>query len=951
MTPEPDLKTWAAADCDVACDHLTRQLYATDASLYQVVPRAVAFPRDARQARAIIRAAAAAGVPITPRGAGTGLTGGAIGDGLVVDFARYNRQITKLNAEKRMVRVGPGVVLDQLNAFLKPHGFRFGPDVATSSRATLGGMIANNSSGSHVPVYGVTADHVASLDIVLADGRIETVGQDREGLRPLGARMAQLVQDHAPQIVERMPPGLLKHWPGYGLDRLLRAPGNLSALLCGSEGTLAAVVSAELKIVPLPRRRALGLVFFASVVDAMQAAVALRDLQPAAVEHVDAMLLDQTRGHPAFQTVRDLLELDAQPCESALIVEFFDDVEDRLAALTAKRWGLRSKILAAPAEMDAVWALRKTGLSLLTSCRGRAKPVEGIEDTAVRPHQLPEYVAGLQAILARRGLRASFYGHAAAGLLHVRPVLDLHEPAGLRAYRAVTAEVSALVRQFRGSFAAEHGLGMARTEFLGEHVGPELLAVMRAIKAAFDPANLFNPGKIVGDGRFRLDTHLRWTPGREIPLPFAPVLAFARRDHSFLANLEQCNGCGGCRKETPTMCPTFRSTGEEIMSPRGRANTIRALLEPDRLGDGDPLRSVEMEAALSHCLSCKACAAECPSNVDLALLKAELLHARIRRDGPNLRERLLSSVDGLGRLGCAAPELANAALAWPWLRGWMARTIGITARRPLPRYADQRFDAWFARRPPPSGTALPAKRRGRVILWDDTFVRYHEPHIGRAAVRVLEAAGFEVVLPTGRKCCGRPAFSQGNLDEASRLGRHNLRLLSTVDGERRPPAPILFLEPSCWSMFAEDYRELGLPGAEAVAGRCFLFEEFLDERLRREPEALCFVPRDERVAIHAHCHAKSLRPPAFLARLARRLPGRQVTLLDTGCCGMAGAFGALEAQYDLSLKVAAPLVERITSQPPGAMIVASGTSCRHQIEHLTPARPRHMAEVLAAALA
>jgi FAD/FMN-containing dehydrogenase/Fe-S oxidoreductase len=940
MTATQQRTAITGADCEVACDNLTRQLYATDASIYQIVPLAVAFPRNAAQAASVIRAAADADVPVTPRGAGTGLVGGAIGDGLVVEFARHNRPITGLSLERCTVRVGAGVVLDQLNAFLSPHGFCFGPDVATSSRATLGGMIANNSSGSHVPVYGTTADHVLALEIVLADSRVETIGDGRNSLASLRDQAQQLAERHAATIAERMPSDLLKRWPGYGLDRFRRQPQNLSHLLAGSEGTLAGIMSAELKIVPLPREKGVGLIFFASVAEAMQATVELLDLRPAAIEHIDRVLTDQTKGQLAFQAARDLLELESRPAESILIVEFFDDdVPGRLAALTKKRLGLRTRILKDGAEANLVWALRKAGVALLTGCKGDAKPVTGIEDTAVRPKQLPAYVEGLQSLLKPLGLRACFYGHAASGLLHVRPVLDLHSGSDLRKFRQLMNEVSALVVQFKGSLAAEHGVGIARTEFIREQLGDELLGVMREIKTAFDPRNCFNPGKLFGDGRFKCDEQLRLGAGYGLKVPFTPVLAFAAKDGSFAGNLEQCNGCGGCRKDTPTMCPTFVATGDEIMSTRGRANAIRAALELRGLDGADPLRSAELEEALSNCLACKACTTECPSNVNMALLKAELLHARHQRDGLPVRERLLGAVDLLGRLGCLAPDLANAAVEWPWLRRLLSRVLGLAQKRPLPRYADERFDEWFARHEP-------ARRatRGEVILWDDTFVRYHEPHIGRAAVAVLEAAGFEVALIQDRRCCGRPAFSQGDLKRAACLGRHNL------DQLRRSPAPILFLEPSCYSMFVEDYRELKLARAKETAERCFLFEQFMDEFLGREPGALAFDTQPANVAIHAHCHAKSLLNPSFMARLAQRLPGRTATLLDTGCCGMAGAFGALESKYDLSLRVAAPLMEKLHSQRDGTIVVASGTSCRHQIEHLAPIRPKHMAELLAEAL-
>ena len=933
--------TLRGANCEIAFDNLTRQLYATDASIYQIEPVAVAFPTNARQVSLLVDAAVQADVSIIPRGAGTGLAGGAIGHGLVIDFSRYNRQITDLDLERRTVRVGPGVVLDQLNSFLRPHGYCFGPDVATSSRATLGGMIANNSSGSHTPYYGTTADHVSELEVVLADGRTVAVGPRHDTLRKQRELVGDLVYFHELTIAERLPPGLSKRRPGYAIDRCVNDLNNLNHLLCGSEGTLAAITGAELKIVPLPKQKGLALIFFASVAEAMQATVELLDLKPAAIEHLDRVLLDQTRGQLEFQRARGLLDLDHKPCQSILAVEFLDEVPDRLAALQRRNLGLRKLILKTQAEANLIWSLRKAGLSLMTGRKGDAKPTTVIEDTAVRPEQLPKYVAGLQSLMAPLGLEASYYGHAAAGLLHVRPILDLHSLEDLKKLRHLANEVSALVAEFRGSLAAEHGVGIARSEFMPEQLGDGLMGVMRQVKSSFDPNNLFNPGKVVPDGRYKVDAALRQGPGRNLQLPFTPVLAFAAKDESFVRNLEQCNGCGGCRKETPTMCPTFLATGEEIMSTRGRANTIRAVLESRGSPGYDALRTPELEAALSNCLSCKACTTECPSNVNMALLKAELSNARISRDGLSLRERMVSSVDLLGRMGCALPWLANKLLGSLFVRSLLSKTLGLAWQRPLPLYARQRFDRWFASHPAPAMAP-----RGRVVLWDDTFVRYHEPHIGIAAVKVLEAAGFRVELVHGRKCCGRPAFSQGNLAEVKRLGRHNLGLLQQdVDG-----APVIFLEPSCYSMFAEDYRELQLEGAEKVARRCFLFEQFMESLLNHEPDALRFKSKPANVVIHAHCHVKALTSPSYLKTLAQRLPQRSVTLLDTGCCGMAGAFGMTESKYELSLKVAGPLTQQVRGQPFGAIIVASGTSCRHQIDHLAPVHARHMAEVLADAL-
>jgi len=928
-------------ECEVRFDDLTRQLYATDASIYQIVPAAVAFPRSPQQAAAVIQAAVEAEVPVTPRGAGTGLAGGAVGDGLIVALARRLRWIRDLDLESRTVRVGAGVVLDQLNAFLAPHGLCFGPDVATSSRATLGGMIASNSSGARAPLYGTTDAHVLAVEAVLADGRIETVGPESDALADERSIVDQIVRQHEQAIRERFPDVLVKHWPGYGLDRYVRTPGDLAKIVAGSEGTLVGITSAQLRVVPLPKEKGLGLIFFAAVEDAMQATVELLDLKPAAIEHIDRILIDQTKGQLAFQAARDFLDIDTNPCEAMLVVEFYDEVADKLAAFSKRNIGLRSQVCTDPALMDMVWELRKAGLSLLTSLKGPAKPIAGLEDVAVRPEQLPDYVGRLRAVIEPLGLQTSFYGHAASGLVHVRPVVDLHRGDDIAKYRRLAEAASELTKQFHGSFAGEHGVGIARTEFIEDHIGPELLGVMREIKALFDPKGLMNPGKILPDGRYRIDTNLRWGDGHAIALPFEPTLAFAARDGSLVDNLEQCNGCGGCLKDAPTMCPTFLATGEEIMSTRGRANTIRAVLERRIADSADPLTSKALEEALDYCLACKACKKECPSNVDMALLKAELMHARHQREGVTLLDRFVSRFDLIGRAGCIAPGLANATLRMRWVRALMEKVVGFSAKRPMPQYARQRFDGWFAKRPRTKQGA-----RGRVYLWDDCSVRYYEPHIGIAAVKVLESAGYEVVLPKGRACCGRPGFSVGRLDVSRRFGAHNVALFAA----QAEQAPIVFMEPSCYSMFVNDYAELGIPNAEQIAQRCVLFEQFVFDLLENEPEALAFNEGPASVAIHGHCHAKALTDVQVMTRLAGRIPNSAVTFLDTGCCGMAGSFGAVAKKYELSLEVARPLVEKVHALEAGTRLVASGTSCRQQIDFLTDAQPLHMAELLAEAL-
>ena len=934
---QSQLKALQTSGCEVRTDMLTRCLYAVDASIYRVEPAAVAFPRSAVEAANLLRVAAESGVEITPRGAATGLAGGALGSGLVIDFARHSRRISDFDAERRTVRVGAGVVLDQLNNELAPHGVWFGPDVATSSRATLGGMIANNSSGAHAPVYGTTAEHVAAIEVVLADGTAAVVGGDSGGLPEIRDAADALIAEYTDAITDRFPEGLVKRWPGYGLDRALRAPGDLTQLVAGSEGTLAGITSAIVRVVPKPRNRFLGILFFQSILEALQTTVELADLGAAAIEHLDRAALDQTAGKRSFAAARALLRLDEEPCEAILLVEFFDD-DASLDELERRGLGVRRMLCRDPAEQELAWGLRRAGLSLLTSRAGAAKPWGFIEDVCVRPERLPEYVAGLREIFDPLGLEASFYGHAASGELHVRPVLDLHTAGDIVKLRQVADQASDLCRRFRGSLAAEHGVGLARTEYVEAQLGPELVVATSRLKALFDPTGVMNPGKIIDDGRYRVDRDLRLGEGSEIVLPFEQAFAWVGRDDGFVANLEQCNGCGGCRKDVPTMCPTFMVTGDEALSTRGRANTISAALE-GRFEGPSPQGAAELSEVLSSCLACKACVTECPSNVDMAHLKAELVYARHREGGVPWIDRLISASDLLGRLGTLMPGLANAMLGWRPLRRIVERILGLDADSPIPPFARQRFDRWFQKRKLATGGS-----RRRVILWDDTWVRYHEPSVGHAAFAVLEAAGLEVVLAADRVCCGRPAASRGMLDELRRAAKHNLALL------RGTGEPIVFLEPSCWSVFVDEYRQFGIEGADEVADRCLLFEDFVAGLLEEGSLAAAFDDTVGSVAVHGHCHAKALSDPKAVLRVLERLPGVAPRLLETGCCGMAGAFGMLGDHRELSHQVAEPLVAAIEALPHDTAVVASGTSCRHQIADLTDVEPLHLAEFLAACL-
>lgn len=929
---------WTSTGVDIRDDMITRQLYATDASIYEITPKAVAFPKGPREMSHVFKVAADAGLSVTPRGSGSGLAGGAIGDGLIMDCQRFNQRIHSFNPDQKSIRVGPGVVLDALNAFLQPHGFQFGPDVATSSRATLGGMIANNSSGARVTAYGVTGDHVRSLDLIKSDGsRISMDNHDSMATKTFEDLLSS-VQSREPLIRETFPDGMIKRWHGYGLRKFLDQPTHWTHLLSGSEGTLAVIAEAELNIVPLPREKGLGLLFFDSITDAMQASVDVADLNPSAIEHIDRILFDQTRGQRLFEQARDLLDLDDHPCESILMIEFQEDVTDRLAQLKKRRLGRRQLMLQDSSSMQLVWQLRKAGLSLLTGCKGAAKPTTGIEDTAVRPEVLPEYVRELQKILKAQKLEACYYGHAASGLLHIRPVLNVQKPGDLRRFRTVADDVSQLVKTFKGSLAAEHGIGMARTEYLEDHIGAELMDLHRKIKETFDPSWRLNPGKIIHlHKRYRIDFNLR----RPIETgsssaTFTPELAFSAKDSHWSDNLAQCNGCGGCRKAPATMCPTYQATGEEIMSTRGRANLIRSWTQEGR--HKEEMLSM-LQEALRHCLSCKACKTECPSNVDMALIKAELQQVLRDRNGTSLSQWLLGHVDWFAEWASHFPEWSNRMQSWNWLRRRLEKPLNLSTHRPLPAIADERFDLWFGQR-----SFNHPKPNGLVYLWDDTFVRHYDPHIGKAAVVVLEHLGFEVRLLHGRQCCGRPSFSQGDLRRARRLGQHNINLIA-----RNPKAPILFLEPSCYSMFREDYTELGVKNAESIASRCHLLEAFLADQCEKHPEWRDrFHSPESPITHHIHCHAKALTNTSCVDRLTQHLWSETKSeILASGCCGMAGAFGASKSEYELSVQVGNQLAEILHQYPEKAQVLSNGTSCRHQIAHLTDRKPSHFAELLA----
>jgi len=922
---------------DLRTDKLHRWLFATDASIYELLPAGVAFPRNTSEVSELLKIICGEGIPVTPRGAGSGLSGGAIGNGVIVNLSRHMNRILEVSPENRCVWVEAGVVLDTLNNAMKKYGLMFGPDVATSSRATIGGMIANNSSGAFVHHYGVTIDHVLAVEFVDCYGNIHLLTNDNADAWQGSKAIADIVLPYADEIKAVFHDGILKRWPGYALDKYLKQYPSPVPLFGGSEGTLGVITKALLNLVPSPGDRKLIVFTFDSIDSAMSAIEPIMKLNPASIEHIDDVLFNQTKGQPLFEEARELLELDNTNLKSLLFVEFFDPDEETLQKVQKLQLGVKSILCKSNRERDLLWEFRKAGLSLLTGRKGSAKPATGIEDTAVKPTDLPEYVHQLNEIMSRYKLQASFYGHASAGLLHVRPILDLHNKDDIQKFRKLAEEVFSLVKKYKGTFTGEHGVGIAHSEFMRDQLGDNLFKLMNEIKRVFDPLNLMNPGKIVDTDTFKFDQNLRWRP---LTLPFTPKLKFAFKDEDFLGNLEQCNGCGACLKETPTMCPTYLAIREEVMSTRGRANIIRHTIEETGTTNS-PLHTKELLEALKYCLSCRACKIECPSNVHMALLKAELAHQLGSQYLRNSTKWLISNFELLGQLSSLTPTFVNFSLKNRLFRSLLEKVTGITKERPLPEFAKQPFHKWFYNKyrgwiAVPKGT----NTKGRIILWDDCFTRYYEPQIGIHTVNLLNAMGYEVEIIPNHLCCGRPAFSVGNLDSAYKKATKNIELLSNKKEK------LLFLEPSCFSMFKEDYSELGLPSAQSVSNRSFLIEEFLVERIEQLKPLFESNTKSKSYAVHQHCHAKTNKYIETVKKLFNCIPSSHLHILPSACCGMAGAFGLMKETYDVSIKVGEMLKKLIDALPQETELVASGTSCREQIKFLTNREPKHIVSTL-----
>ena len=931
---------------DVRADAYSRHLFASDASMYAAEPLLVAFPAGPEDVTAAIALAARFEVPVHMRGAGTSLSGQTAGGrGIVLDTSRHMDAIGEIDTERRRVRVGPGVVQEDLNRAAKPYGLGFGPDTSTANRATIGGMIGNNSSGSQSIVYGTTVDHVYEFDVVLSDASTATFGPGREPAGPFEERihdgLRQILREHERSIANDFPP----HWRrsgGYALDRLARS-FDLAKLAVGSEGTLVAVTEAEVGLVELPKVQMFAVGHFDSVAGAIAATDDALELNASAIELIDRNILDLSRQMIEYRGLADVLEGDP---EALLYVTFFGDTEaeardklDRLASVWSKHAHAYHTMRAeSTAEQAALTKVRKSALGMLMAAsEGAKRPHAFVEDTAVPPERLGEYVPRFKQILDEHGMHAGFYGHCSVGCLHVRPFVDLTAPGGIEAMREVAERIVDLVAEFGGVNSSEHGDGLVRSEFNRRIFGDDLYEAMRKVKRLFDPEGRLNPGILVDAPP--MTEGLR-DPALPTPAPLATTLSFD--DYGGMRGAaDRCVRIGLCRKTgSGVMCPSYMATREEEHATRGRANAlVKALSQPDpkaALGDE------RLHEILDLCLECKACKSECPLSVDMASMKSEFLSHYQDAHGTPLRSRVFGSIRALNRLGAGTAPLSNLPARIAPLRALMDTRLGIARKRPLPRFERETLVRWHRRREPRAGTK-------DVIFLADSFTTFTEPGVGRAAIELLEAAGYRVRLESGG-CCGRASISKGLLDQAKGMATDMTARLAPGD------AAITGVEPSCLLTLREEHLSLqpGDERAEAVAGRVRLVEELLVAAidtgdLKLDPSS---PVAGRRIVFHGHCHQKALAGTAATVELLERIPGADVVELDAGCCGMAGSFGFESEHYPLSMQIGEMrLFPAVRKEDESTLFAATGVSCRQQIAHGTAREARHPVELVRQALA
>ena len=959
-------------DGEVMFDAPARGRYATDASIYQIEPVGVVVPRTEEAARVAMQIGIEEGVPILPRGAGTSQCGQTVGAALVIDNSKYLNAVVELDVAARRCVVQPGMVLDTLNAQLRPHGLWFPVDVSTSAQATIGGMAGNNSCGSRSIRYGNMVHNVLAIDAWLADGSAMRFGasDDLAGALPsyrsLIERVHAIVRREADEIALRWPK-VLRRVQGYNID--LVQPGrdpakidahNLAHLLVGSEGTLAYSRRVHLALSPLPRAKTLGVCHFASFYRAMQAPEHIVKLDPDAVELVDRTMLDLSRANPAFRAIVDRC-VKGEP-EAILLVEFAGEDKARQIAKLKQLvelmgdLGLPGSVVEITDEglQKALWEVRKAGLNIMMSMKGEGKPVSFIEDCAVPLEHLAEYTRRLTEVFTKHGTRGTWYAHASVGTLHVRPILNMKE-GGATQMRAIAEEACELVREYKGAYSGEHGDGLVRSQWIEPIIGPRLMRALEEIKALFDPGGMMNPGKIVRAPRQDDRTLYRFKPGYRAQ-PIATGLDWSDWDHGdrtdgaggFAAAVEMCNNNGHCRKfDAGTMCPSYRATLDEQHLTRGRANTLR-LAVSGQLGP-DALTSDAVRDAMDHCVSCKGCKRECPTGVDMARMKIEFLHQYHGRRGYSLKDKLIAYLPRYAPWAVKMPWLFNLRESVPALRGLFDRVLGFASQRSLPRWRTDTFLRSEASKRSTKGAG------SEVVLFVDTFTNYFEPENAKAAQHVLEAAGYDVRIVRAHDgdrplCCGRTFLATGMIHEAR---AEAARMVDALAPYADRNVPIVGLEPSCLFTLRDELQVMKLGAKVAAIGKnAMLFEEFLAHEQAAGKLNLTLQPiRAKHALLHGHCHQKAFGVMPAVEQTLSLVPELKVDTVPSSCCGMAGAFGYEASHYDVSMKMAeASLLPAVRKAGADTLIVAGGTSCRHQITDGAHREAMHVARVLAEAL-
>ncbi len=940
---------------EVRFDPHSRLLYSTDASIYQMEPVGVVIPRSVADVQAVVEFAAREGIPVLPRSGGTSLAGQTVNHAIVLDFSKYLNNVLEVNAEEQWARVQPGIILDQLTRQMGPHGLQYAPDPTTANRACVGGSIGNNTCGAHSVIYGKTLDHIQELEVVLSDGSTAHFGQltaselearvSAGGLEGEIYRGVLRIAREQKDEIDRTYAKIQRRVSGYNLDEFILddmgrgGPVNLARMVVGSEGTLCVVTEAKVNLVPRPTMTSLSVLHFRSIYDASEATTRVLRHDPSSIELIDKMVIDRSR--EALGASRLLSFIEGDP-GAMLVVEFYGESED---GLTARMDALKADIGLAYACVNildragqaAVWNVRKGGLGLLMSTRGDAKPIPFVEDPAVDPSVMGEFVKRFDEIVTEHGTTAGYYGHASVGCLHIRPLISLKSQDGIDKMVSIGEAVSDLIKEFGGSMSGEHGDGIVRGVWTRKMFGDQIYNAFRQLKQTWDPQGIMNPGKIIDTPP--MTENLRYGAAYQ-PDSLETTLDFSA-DSGFSGAVEMCNGMGACRKLDGTMCPSFMATRDEEHSTRGRANLLRAALS-GRMPEGaeSSITDHRLHQALDLCLECKACKAECESGVDMAKLKYEFLNHYQKEHGVPLRSRLFANINGLNKLGSRYAPLTN------WLAGSgigrsLASTfLGLSPQRQQPAFASLSLPDWFARR---GQNGRGRAKYGTVALYNDTFMNYNYPEIGIAAVELLEAGGYHVELVNGG-CCGRPMISKGLLDQARDQARANIDTLNTYASQG---IPIVGCEPSCLLTLRDEYPEfVGDDRARTVAENSFLIDEFLANAHDQGRLDLEFSDVAKQVLFHGHCHQKALVGTGSAMSLLGMPPGYQAELINAGCCGMAGSFGFEKEHYDISMQIGGLSLFPAIEAKPDAEVAVMGVSCRQQVEHGTGRRARHLVEVL-----